>query len=96
MTEGEPGSSSGATGGPVPRSGSSGPHWNRFRWGLLLARRSLSDPDDIAYDLALAPTEVSLQDLARVAATRSIAEQRFKEAKGETGLDQDEVRYWPS
>jgi SRSO17 transposase len=62
----------------------------------LLARRSPSDPNDLAYYLALAPTEVSLQDLARVAATRSVAEQCFKEAKRETGLDQYEVRHWPS
>ncbi|HZV48639.1 MAG TPA: IS701 family transposase, partial [Candidatus Dormibacteraeota bacterium] len=58
------------------------------RWGALLARRSLSDPDDLASSLALAPTEVSLQELATVAATRSTAEPCFKEAKGETRLDQ--------
>ncbi|HZV50944.1 MAG TPA: hypothetical protein VFD49_14385 [Candidatus Dormibacteraeota bacterium] len=66
------------------------------RWGALLARRSRSDPDDLAYDLALAPTEVTLQGLATVAATRSTAEPCFEEAKGETGLDQDQVRHWPS
>ncbi len=66
------------------------------RWGALLARRSRSDPDDLAYDLALAPTEVTLQELATVAATRSTAEQCLEEAKGETGLDQDQVRHWPS
>ncbi|HLH67518.1 MAG TPA: IS701 family transposase [Candidatus Dormibacteraeota bacterium] len=62
----------------------------------LLARRSLSDPDDLAYYLALAPTEVSLQELATVAATRSTAEQCLEEAKRKTGLDQYEVRHWPS
>lgn len=59
----------------------------------LLARRSLSDPNDI---LALAPTEVTLQHLATVAATRYTVEQCLEEAKGETGLDQYEVRHWPS
>jgi len=62
----------------------------------LLARRSLSDPDDLVYYLALAPTEVTLQELATVAATRSTAEQCLEEAKGETGLDQYQVRHWPS
>jgi hypothetical protein len=84
------------TGSPVLGSGSSGPHRNRFRWGPLLARRSPNDPDDLAYALALAPTEVSPQELARVAATRSVGEPCLEEAKRETGLDQDEVRHWPS
>jgi len=61
-----------------------------------LARRSLGDPDDLASSPALAPTELSLQGLATVAATRWVAEPCLKEAKGESGLDQDEVRRWPS
>ncbi|HLH68242.1 MAG TPA: hypothetical protein VKY90_04245 [Candidatus Dormibacteraeota bacterium] len=52
------------------RPASWGPHRNPLRWGALLARRLLSDPDDLASSLALAPTEVSLQELATVAATR--------------------------
>jgi SRSO17 transposase len=62
----------------------------------LLARRSLSDPQEIAYYLALAPRTTSLQTLATVAATRYTVEQCIEEAKGETGLDQYEVRSWPS
>ncbi|HZV48635.1 MAG TPA: hypothetical protein VFD49_02565 [Candidatus Dormibacteraeota bacterium] len=50
------------------------------RWGALLARRSRSDPNDLASSLALAPTEVTLQELATVAATRSTAEPCLEEA----------------
>jgi SRSO17 transposase len=64
------------------------------RW--LLARRSPSDPADLAYYLASAPADTPLADLARVAASRWPVEQCFEEAKGETGLDQYEVRNWPS
>jgi SRSO17 transposase len=62
----------------------------------LLARRSVSDPTDLAYYLALAPETTPLRELARVAATRYTVEQCFEEAKGEVGLDQYEVRHWPS
>ncbi len=62
----------------------------------LLARRSLSDPNEIAYYLALAPWETTLEELARVAATRYTVEQCIEEAKGEAGLDHYEVRHWGS
>lgn len=62
----------------------------------LLARRSVSDPTEIAYYLALAPEEVPLKRLAVVAATRYTVEQCLEEGKGETGLDHYEVRSWPS
>jgi SRSO17 transposase len=62
----------------------------------LVARRSLRDPDDIAYYLSNAPAETDLLTLARVASTRYTVEQCIEEAKGETGLDQYEVRYWHS
>jgi SRSO17 transposase len=62
----------------------------------LLARRSLSDPKQIAYYLAYAPTRTSLQTLIRIASTRYTVEQCIEEAKGETGLDQYEVRFWHS
>ncbi len=91
----EPGSSSRAAGSPVPRSGPSGPHRNGSRWGALLARRSLGDPDDLASSPALVPAELSSQGLATVASTRWVAEPCLEEAKGETGLDQDGVRRWP-
>jgi len=48
-----------------------------------LARRSQSFPNDIAYYLA--PTEVTLQHLATVAATRYTVEQCLEEARGRPG-----------
>jgi len=62
----------------------------------LLARRSLSDPTDIAYYLSNAPADTSLLKLAQVASTRYTVEQCIEEAKGETGLDEYEVRHWHS
>jgi SRSO17 transposase len=62
----------------------------------LLARRSLSDPKQIAYYLAYAPVKTSLQTLAYVASQRYTVEQCIEEAKGETGLDEYEVRFWHS
>ena len=62
----------------------------------LLARRSLSDPTDIAYYLSNAPADTPLLKLAQVASTRYTVEQCIEEAKGETGLDEYEVRHWPS
>lgn len=62
----------------------------------LLARRSTTDPTEIAYYLSNAPTEANLMTLAQVASTRYTVEQCIEEAKGETGLDHYEVRYWHS
>jgi SRSO17 transposase len=62
----------------------------------LLARRSCTDPTEVAYYLAAAPTDTPLLTLAQVAATRWPVEQCFEEAKGEAGLDHYEVRTWPS
>ena len=62
----------------------------------LVARRSFSDPTDIAYYLSNAPVATPLLKLAQVASTRYTVEQCIEEAKGETGLDEYEVRYWHS
>ena len=62
----------------------------------LLARRSISDAQDIAYYLSNAPETTPLLTLAQVAATRYTVEQCIEEAKGETGLADYEVRHWPS
>jgi SRSO17 transposase len=62
----------------------------------LMARRSLSDPSDIAYYLSNAPADTPLLKLAQVASTRYTVEQCIEEAKGEVGLDEYEVRYWHS
>jgi SRSO17 transposase len=62
----------------------------------LLARRSQTDPTDIAYYLSNTPEEISMLKLAQVASTRYRVEQGIEEAKGETGLDEYEVRHWHS
>ena len=62
----------------------------------LLARRSTIDPTDIAYYLSNAPQSTPLQTLAGVAADRWSIETTIEEGKGETGLDEYEVRYWHS
>ena len=62
----------------------------------LLARRSVSDATEIAYYLAHASTDTPLLTLAQVASSRYMVEQCIEEAKGETGLDEYEVRYWHS
>lgn len=66
------------------------------REGWLLVRRSLTEPDELAYYLSNASAQTPLLKLAQVAATRYTIEQCFAEAKGETGLDHYEVRYWHS
>ena len=60
----------------------------------LLARRSLTDPTEIAYYLCYAPPRVSLAELARIAGTRWSIEETFQTAKGQTGLDQYQVRQY--
>lgn len=61
--------------------------------GLLL-RRSLSDPQEIAYYRVFAPTGTALATLVRVAGCRWTIETGFEEAKGNVGLDHYEVRSW--
>jgi SRSO17 transposase len=60
------------------------------RW--LLLRRSLNNPDDIAYYLVFAPPHTSLADIVQAAGQRWHIEECFQSAKGEVGLDQYEVR----
>jgi hypothetical protein len=62
----------------------------------LIARRSLKDPDEIAYYLSNAPVDMPLLTMTQVASLRYTVEQCIEEAKGETGLDEYEVRYWHS
>lgn len=60
------------------------------RW--VLARRSLTRPDEIAYYFAYAPVACTVADLARVAGMRWAIEECFQAAKNECGLDEYEVR----
>jgi SRSO17 transposase len=50
----------------------------------------------MAYYLSNAPAETPLLTLAQGASTRYTIEQCFKEAKGETGLDHYQWRFWHS
>jgi SRSO17 transposase len=87
--------------------GSQGPRW--YDWAcmsmpwrdapagmthFLLARRRLSQPEEVAYYFVCGPTTVTLPQLALVAGTRWQVEQAFELAKGEVGLDEYEVRTW--
>ncbi len=60
----------------------------------VLARRSLSDPEEIAYYRVFAPEETAVGELAQIAGTRWAIEIGFERAKGEVGLDEYEVRRW--
>ena len=60
----------------------------------LLVRRSLKDPDEIAYYFTHAPKGTTLKKLVQVAGSRWAIEECFEQAKGETGLDEYEVRSW--
>ena len=64
-----------------------------WRHGML-ARRSLSDPTEVAYYRVFAPEATSVAELAQVAGTRWTIEMGFERAKGEVGLDEYEVRRW--
>lgn len=62
---------------PITRRG----HW-------LLARRSRSDPTEIAYYVCYGPRRSTLLDLAWIAGARWRIEECFRQAKNEAGLDQ--------
>ncbi len=62
-------------------------HW-------LLVRRSLRDPEDLAYYVCFAPVGATLEGFVQVAGTRWAIEECIETAKGEVGLDQYEVRKW--
>jgi SRSO17 transposase len=65
----------------------------RREWGhWLLARRSIADPDDIAYYVCFGPAGTTLEQLVRVAGARWAVEECFQTAKNETGLDHYQVR----
>ena len=58
----------------------------------LLARRSLAQPEELAYYVCFGPADTTLEGLVQVAGTRWTIEECFEEAKGQVGLDQYEVR----
>lgn len=62
------------------------------RW--LLARRSVEDPEEVAYFIVSGPRTTTLEKMVRVVGARWAIEECFEVAKGELGLDQYEVRSW--
>ena len=60
----------------------------------LLARRSLADPDELAYYVCFGPAATPLAELVGVAGARWAIEEVIEAAKGEVGLDEYEVRRW--
>lgn len=64
----------------------------RRRW--LLVRKSLDDPEDLAYYIAAGPRRTTLTRLAGTAGARWSIEGGFESAKQEAGLADYEVRSW--
>jgi SRSO17 transposase len=62
------------------------------RW--LLLRRSVSDPEEVAYFACGGPAGTTLAELVRAAGTRWTIEECLELGKGECGLDEYEVRSW--
>jgi SRSO17 transposase len=59
-------------------------------------RRSISEPEEIAYYLCYGPAQTNAHELIRIAGRRWIIEDCFEAAKSEVGLDEYEVRKWDS
>lgn len=66
-------------------------------WGVwLLARRSITDPSEIAYYFVFGPSATTFEEMIAVAGRRWVIEEALEAAKEEVGLDHYEVRCWPS
>ncbi len=70
------------------------PHWSGGFGHWVLARRSLTDPTDIAYYICYGPAATRLKDLVKTAGARWQVEECFQMAKGECGLDHYQVRLY--
>ena len=66
---------------------------DRRHW--VIARRSVSRPEEISYYIAYCPAETTLDELIRVAGSRWAVEECFQTAKQECGLDDYQVRRYP-
>jgi SRSO17 transposase len=62
----------------------------RVHW--VLARRSISEPVDIACYVCFGPADTTVAELARVAESRWAMEECFRTAKNQAGLHQYQVR----
>ncbi|MGP3966053.1 IS701 family transposase, partial [Nonomuraea sp. 3N208] len=69
-------------------------HWEAepgfARW--ILIRRSITDPDEVAFYLCYGPVGTPVEELVRIAGARWAIEECFASAKNETGLDHYQVR----
>jgi SRSO17 transposase len=86
--------------------GATGPRWYDWRWvsradpvappwrRWWLVRRRLSEPTDLTAYVVFAPPPTTREEVVRVAGSRWTVESSFAAAKGEVGLDQDDVRSW--
>jgi len=61
---------------------------------LLLVRRSISKPSELAYYICHSTEPVPVAELVRVAGSRWAVEETFQFAKNETGLDHYQVRLY--
>ncbi|MEV8611021.1 IS701 family transposase, partial [Amycolatopsis sp. NPDC051373] len=68
--------------------------WQPGRGHWLLARRSLSDPTEVAYYVCYGPRRATLLNLAWIAGARWRIEECFQQAKNEAGLDHYQARSW--
>lgn len=66
--------------------------WRAGRGHWLLARRSISDPTEIAYYICYGPRQSGLLDLAWTAGSRWRVEECFQQAKNDAGLDHYQTR----
>jgi len=60
----------------------------------LVVRRSISDPDELAYYLVYTPTDTPRTAIVRAIGARWTIEEVFELAKQRVGLDEYEVRSW--
>jgi SRSO17 transposase len=86
--------------------GTKGPRWYDWRWRplaqssepgwrrWLLVRRRVSTPTELQASVVFAPQATTLAAVVRVAGSRWTLESGFEAAKGDVGLDHDDVRTW--
>ncbi|MDQ1651608.1 MAG: hypothetical protein QOI35_808 [Cryptosporangiaceae bacterium] len=68
--------------------------WRAGRGHWLLARRSITRPQEIAYYVCYGPRRTTLAALAWAAGARWRIEECFQQAKNDAGLDHYQVRTW--
>jgi SRSO17 transposase len=76
----------------LPESGMYREEVRAGRW--LLMRRSIAEPEKVAYYLCYGPARTNVEELIGIAGRRWVIEDCFEAAKGEVGLDEYEVRKW--